>query len=315
MSSTNRVIQLLEEANVDFDQYVNSDGVPHAIMVCPFHEDHAPSLSISLKHGGFYCFSCQAQGRFPKLYAELTGVDKETAERKWRSGETVLDIARQLKDEFEIIPRQDTFLDYAWFDKTFPPVAEIQEGADYLIGRRLKSRKLWQAFDIRFGIAGKYVDRIVLPIYDVRGRLISFTARTIHGEEVKPKTKKARPPHSTLYGLYELRQRHKSLHNVVLVEGEFDCLFLQMLGVPALSVMGTKGLWARQIALLISNQVSSITLCYDGDKAGVRATLRDTASLTRFASVTSIALPAGKDPDELSAPQLRRYFGTYIKPA
>lgn len=313
--STNRVIRLLEEANADFEQYVNSDGVPHAIMVCPFHADHSPSLSVSLKHGGFYCFSCQAQGRFPKLYAELAGVSLDVAERKWRSGETVLDVARQLKDEFDSTPRKDTFLDYDWFDKTFPPVAEIEEGANYLIGRRLKSQKLWKAFDIRFGIAGKYVDRIILPIYDCKGRLVSFTARTIHGKEVQPKTKKARPPHSTLYGLYELLQRHKSLRNVVLVEGEFDCLFLQMLGVPALAVMGTKGLWARQVALLIENQVCSITLCYDGDKAGVRATIRDTANLTKFASIDSIELPTGKDPDELNMVQLRKYFGAYIKPA
>lgn len=282
-------------------------------MLCPFHNDHTPSLSVSLKHGGFYCFSCKEQGRFPKLYAELAGVSKEIAERKWRSGETIFDVTRQLKDQFEYKAIKSTFIDYAWFDKTFPPVNEIDEGVHYLMGRRLSSYKLWKRFDIRYGISGKYVDRIILPIYDTANRLVSFTARTIH-KDVKPKTKKARPPHSTLYGLHQWLKSGRSLDTVILVEGEFDCLFLQMLGIPALSIMGTAGLQPRQIALLIKHSVRLIILCYDGDDAGIKATKRDIKSLSRFASVMSIELPAGKDPDELSKSELQQYFGHYVKP-
>jgi DNA primase len=304
----NRFTKILDDLGIDYSPITTKD----VAILCPFHLDSNPSLQVSLEHGGFICRSCHERGNFVKLIAKLADLEYETAFSLIKKNTPLDIIVEQLSREFEDREQEeeDKFIDYKTFSKTFPSVDEIPEAVAYLEGRGIFDHLLYDQFDLRFGVVGRYANRIVLPICDREGCLISFTARSIFSGVV-PKTKKAKshPIKTTLYGLYELLQDRKTskLPYVVLVEGEFDCLYLQQYGICALSTMGTSELSDAQKALLLST-TNKIYICYDSDKAGWAALERDRHQLAKQASVEAICLPDSKDPDDLSYEELLYYF-------
>ena len=162
----------------------------------------------------------------------------------------------------------------------------------------------------------RFRDRIMFPITDIRGRVISFGGRALDPEA---KAKYLNGPEaplfhkgSTLYGLFEAKKlltlaerRHAQGDGppaaLVVVEGYMDAIACQRADIPAVAPLGTA---------LTEDQMEALwrlhpepTLCFDGDKAGRRAAARAmerampllTASRSfRFAKPTG-----GKDPDDV----------------
>ena len=85
-----------------------------------------------------------------------------------------------------------------------------------------------------------------------------------------PKTRKSRSPHRTLFGLYELVHKVEKVPLLIVVEGEFDAIFLQQYGLPAVANMGTSPMGAEKIRLL-RHYAHKVVLSYDGDEASQRA--------------------------------------------
>jgi DNA primase len=310
--SENRFTKILDDLGIDYSPITTKD----VAVLCPFHSDSNPSLQVSLDHGGFICRSCHERGNFVKLISKLSDISYEKAFALIKKNTSMDIIVGQLNREFEDNEEQEEnkFINYATFIKTFPSVLEIPEAVAYLEGRGIFDHTIYEQFDLRFGVVGRYANRIILPICDRDGCLISFTARSIFSNVV-PKTKKAKshPLKTTLYGLCELLHDKKTnkLPYVILVEGEFDCLYLQQYGICALSIMGTSELSDAQKALLLRT-TNKIYISYDDDKAGWTALERDRHQLAKQASVETICLPDGKDPDELSYEELLYYFRAVI---
>jgi len=169
----------------------------------------------------------------------------------------------------------------------------------------------------------RFRDRLIFPILDARGRIVSFGGRAMNPDD---RAKYLNGPESplfhkgaTLYGLPEARRilgaESKSDQAVVVVEGYMDVIACQRAGIPAVAPMGT-ALTEEQMALLW--RVSSEpVLCFDGDGAGRRAAFRAierALPLLKPGKSFRFALPnGGQDPDDIlrdrGAPALRQAIG------
>lgn len=156
----------------------------------------------------------------------------------------------------------------------------------------------------------RFRDRIIFPIGDPRGRIVSFGGRAMDPQARAkylngPETSVFHKGHQ-LYGLSEARKiiaaapadEHPPL---VVVEGYMDVIACQRGGVPAVAAMGT-ALGEEQMEMLWRHHPEP-TLCFDGDRAGRQAAFRtmDRAlPLLRAGRSFQFALvEGGKDPDEV----------------
>lgn len=148
----------------------------------------------------------------------------------------------------------------------------------------------------------RFRGRVMFPIHNVSGRVIGFGARTL-----KPHDKTAKylnSPESeiyhksdVLYGLYQGRQAIRSEEQCYLVEGYLDVLSLHQGGVK--NVVSTSGtsLTDGQIRL-VKRYTDNVTVLYDGDAAGIRASLRGIDMLLEGGlNVRVVLFPDGDDPD------------------
>ncbi len=158
----------------------------------------------------------------------------------------------------------------------------------------------------------RFRDRIIFPIADGRGRLISFGGRAMNPDD---RAKYLNGPETTLfhkgrnlYGLQEARRLQAEASRgaveeapLVVVEGYMDVIACQRAGVAAVAPMGT-ALTEDQMALLWRSHPEP-TLCFDGDAAGLRAAYksldRALPLLQPGRSFQFSLLSGGADPDDL----------------
>jgi len=151
----------------------------------------------------------------------------------------------------------------------------------------------------------RFRGRVIFPIHSMSGRVLGFGARTLNN---KIKTAKyLNSPESliynkskVLYGIYYAKQEIAKLDNCYIVEGYTDVIQLHQKGVKNVVSSSGTALTNDQITL-IRRLTSNITMLYDGDKAGVDATLRGVDMILGAGMNVSIcAFPKGHDPDSFS---------------
>ncbi|CAG0909709.1 unnamed protein product, partial [Cyprideis torosa] len=152
----------------------------------------------------------------------------------------------------------------------------------------------------RGGEYDRFRDRILFPIHDNRGRICGFGGRILG--EGQPKYMNS--PESLIFnkgsnllGLYHLRDSLRKRRMAVVVEGNFDLLTMVDKGYDnVVAPLGT-ALTSDQVALL-KRHVEEVVLLFDGDAAGVRASLRAAPLFLRHRMRAKVALlPTGEDPD------------------
>nr|WP_314437761.1 DNA primase [uncultured Brevundimonas sp.] len=166
----------------------------------------------------------------------------------------------------------------------------------------------------------RFRDRLMFPILDARGRIVSFGGRAMNPDD---RAKYLNGPESplfhkgaTLYGLPEARRilgaESKNDQAIIVVEGYMDVIACQRAGLPAVAPMGT-ALTEEQMERLWRVSHEPI-LCFDGDAAGLRAAYRaierSLPLLKPGRSFRFALLGAGQDPDDIlrdkGAPALRQ---------
>jgi DNA primase len=131
-----------------------------------------------------------------------------------------------------------------------------------------------------------------------------------------PKTRKARSPHRTLFGLREVVEKTEKVASIIVVEGELDSIYLQQFGIPAVANMGTSPMGAEKIRLL-RRHTGKVVLSYDGDEAGHRAMFGDGKRrgalevLSKYISTVAVHLPDGLDPNALTPEQVEEIYGEW----
>jgi len=156
----------------------------------------------------------------------------------------------------------------------------------------------------------RYRGRVMFPIHSFTGRVIAFGGRTLKSDKNVPKY--VNSPESeiyhksnVLYGLYFAKKAIREEDNCFLVEGYADVLSVHQAGIENVVASSGTSLTVEQIRL-IGRFTKNITILYDGDAAGIKASLRGLDMiLEEGLNVKVVLFPDGHDPDSYV-----RDFGT-----
>ncbi|MBU0487967.1 MAG: DNA primase [Bacteroidetes bacterium] len=148
----------------------------------------------------------------------------------------------------------------------------------------------------------RFRKRVMFPIHSLSGRVIAFGGRIMIKDPNQPKY--INSPESdiyikskTLYGIHLARKSISMLNNCALVEGYTDVVSLYQSGITNAVASGGTSLTLDQIRL-IRRYAESVTILYDGDAAGIKASFRGIDMiLEEGLSVRIVLFPDGEDPD------------------
>ncbi|MBD1423114.1 DNA primase [Sphingobacterium chuzhouense] len=163
-------------------------------------------------------------------------------------------------------------------------------------------------------IYDRFRGRVIFPIHNLTGRVIGFGGRTLKTEKTVPKY--VNSPESdiyhksdVLYGLHFAKKAIKDNDVCYLVEGYADVLSMHQAGIENVVSSSGTSLTSGQIRL-ISRFTSNVVILYDGDAAGIKASLRGTDMLLEEGlNVKVLLFPDGNDPDSY----VQKYGSTAFK--
>ena len=163
----------------------------------------------------------------------------------------------------------------------------------------------------------RFRGRVMFPIHNVSGRVVGFGARTLKRDDKMAKYLNS--PESdiyhksdVLYGLFQARQAIRSEELCYLVEGYLDVLSLHQGGIKNVVASSGTSLTEGQIRL-IKRYTDNVTVLYDGDAAGIKASLRGIDLLLEGGlNVRVVLFPDGDDPDSYIRKVGDQRFAGYI---
>jgi DNA primase len=320
---------------------------------CPFHGEKTPSFTINDEKGFWHCFGCAAHGDairwmtdykslpFPeavRALADAAGLEVPAASAAAAARAAKIDglrpaldaaqdyfsrqiianrtvgfylndrgISREVADRFGIgfAPQQSGYLKHLGID------AETA----------VASGLAWQDAENTARSGERFLNRIMVPVHDARGRLISFGGREFalaaRPGAPEPRASGAKYKNGaatvlfdksrTLFNMHRAlpaaRAKPGSTGRLIIVEGYFDVISMAAVGIDAVvAPMGT-ALTVHQLQLCWRVHVSPI-LMFDGDKAGLQAAMRAcemALPMVGPAGTLRVAIcPPGKDPDDLA---------------
>jgi DNA primase len=320
---------------------------------CPFHNETTPSFTINDEKGFWHCFGCSAHGDairwmtdykslpFPeavRALADAAGLEVPAASpaaaaraAKIEGLRPALDAAQDYFSRQIIANRTVGFYladrgitrDVA--DRFGIGFAPAQSGYLKHLGidaeTAVASGLAWQDADNKTRFGERFLNRIMIPVHDARGRLISFGGRdfALTRQPGAPEPRKSGAKYKngsetalfdkgrTLYNLHRAlpaaRAKPGCTGRLIVVEGYFDVISLAVVGIDAVvAPMGT-ALTVDQLRMCWRVHVSPI-LMFDGDNAGQKAAMRacETAlpEIGPAGTLRVAICPPGKDPDDLA---------------
>ena len=312
------------------------------VGLCPFHDDHHPSMKVSPNRGTYHCYSCNAKGDAIKFVQEIEHVSFPEAVRRLANKYGISIPSEEKSEEEKKHDRLVTNLykTNAWVAKFY--VDALTKSAEdsavkqyirmrgisdeilskFLIGyspadtsifaKEYKEAGLYfnNAKILGLGYVGRgfvkdrYAGRLIFPWFNTAGKVVGFGARKLdertHGVDPKyinSQESEIFHKNSELYGLYQAKNAIMKTGKVYMVEGYTDVLAFHQAGIE--NVVANSGTALTQLqVMLLARFCKTVTLIYDSDEAGLRATLRAIPMLLKAGmSVQILRLPEGEDPD------------------
>ena len=305
--------------------------------VCPFHDDHSPSMSLSTDKQIYKCFSCGATGNVFSFVAEYENVSfieavaivankcgMELSQATYNSN-----VSQVFKEEHEIMElSQKFFLNNLRTDAGKEATKYLNDRGinddiikDFGIGLSLDSNDSLltllnkKNYDtdklVEIGLVnnvnGKTYDmfsrRITFPLWDKDGNIVGFSARIYRGEKDVSKYMNSRETKifkkgETLYNYHNAKDVAKREKRIVVVEGFMDAIRVSLSGIKNVVALQGTAMTSDQINLLKKLRVKVI-LCLDNDNAGLMATVANGEELVKNGVETYVIRLSGeKDPDE-----------------
>ena len=163
-----------------------------------------------------------------------------------------------------------------------------------------------------------YRGRVMFPIRNLTGKTLGFGGRTLRND--KKTAKYFNSPESpiyykskTLYGIYEGKKAISNKDNCYLVEGYTDVTSLHQAGIENVVASSGTSLTTEQIRL-IKRYTPNITVLFDGDIAGIKASFRGIDMILKEGmNVRAITFPEGEDPDSYSQKLSTSEFEAYLE--
>ena len=299
------------------------------IGVCPFHDDHSPSMSVSPEKQIFTCFSCGATGNvftFVSDFEKISFVDavRMLGEKVGIKVDGSVSTVSKKDDYIEIYELANKFYQNSLFTnlgknaieylekrninrdtiKKFGIGLSIQKVSltEYLKNKKYSTDKL-----IEFGLTNDngndiFINRIMFPIYDLSGNTIAFSGRIYNTKDnskyINTKETDKFKKGKILYNYHIAKEEAKKNSEIIIMEGQMDVIRASTVGINnVIATMGTA--LTKDHKMLLKNIAKNIILCFDGDSAGEKATvsaielLEDTS-----ANIKIVRLPNNMDPDE-----------------
>ena len=164
----------------------------------------------------------------------------------------------------------------------------------------------------------RFRSRVMFPIHNLTGRALGFGGRTLKTDKKVPKyvnSPESEIYHKSaiLYGLYFAKKAIVNPDTCYLVEGYADVLSMHQAGVENVVASSGTSLTIEQVKL-ISRFTKNVTMLYDGDAAGIKASLRGTDMLLKEGlNVRILLFPEGNDPDSYIQKFGPKSFQDYIE--
>lgn len=297
--------------------------------VCPFHDDHSPSMSVSKEKQIFTCFSCGATGNVFTFVADYEHIGFYDAVRLL--GNQIgynLGKANVVKDKnagaYEIYKlackfyqnnlntslgkNANEYLEKRQIDKE--SIKKFKIGlsvsrtslTDYLLNKGTGLKQL-----VELGISNEngtdlFTNRIMFPLYDLEGNVVAFSGRIYNTKDgskyINTKETSIFKKGSILYNYHNAKDLLKKNDSVIVMEGFMDVIRANTVGITnCIATMGTA--LTKQNANLLKKMANNIILCFDGDKAGEEATV-SAINILKDIDVTPkvVRLEENLDPDE-----------------
>jgi DNA primase len=164
----------------------------------------------------------------------------------------------------------------------------------------------------------RFRGRVIFPIHNVGGKPIAFGARILKPDPKAPKY--INSPETDIYhksnivyGIYQAKNAIRNADNCYLVEGYTDVVSLHQAGIENVVASSGTSLTPEQVRL-IRRFSENITVLYDGDAAGIKASLRGIdIILEEDMNVKSVVFPDGDDPDSYIRKVGSDAFSEYVK--
>lgn len=302
--------------------------------LCPFHQEKTPSFHVDPAAQTFKCFGCGVGGdcfTFVERYENLSFVEaaeflakRAGLEFTRRGREAATERRNPLYElnamacgyyqkQLEAHPHALQYLRSRGLnDET---IRQFQLGfapnrfdalTGFLIVRRADLKTAEQAGLIRSGSGGDHFDlfrnRVLFPIFDEMDRIVGFGGRAM-GDDTPKYLNTGDTPIFTksrlLYGISRARREIGAQGRTLLMEGYLDVIAAHQAGFTnAVATLGTA--LTEEHAKKLARLAPEAVLVYDGDAAGIKATLRAGELLEQAEiRVRVAALPPGEDPDSL----------------
>ena len=304
--------------------------------VCPFHDDHSPSMSVSPEKNIFKCFSCGASGNAITFLMDYLGIEfKEALKMLADNAGIILDsnfTKKKVNNEFEELYKINDlvvslfknnlasskgkeareYLKKRGLDEETIKYFNIGLGIDNLISNTLSKKYsdvVLEELDLCKEYNGKLYDtfdnRIMFPISDKDGNVIGFTGR-IYRDVDKDENKYINTKETNIFKkgniLYNLNNAKEFIRKekaIIICEGQMDTIRLHTIGVNNVVSLSGTSITKEQIDL-ISSMKCDIILNLDQDTAGKDATITLGDTFTSLGkNVSVIVFSDAKDTDEL----------------
>ena len=299
------------------------------MAICPFHKEKTPSMCIYLSTNSFYCFGCHTGGNVISFFTKIEHLDYYDAVILLAQ-QVGLHVNNTDNTEYikqKIIYSINRKSSQIFFDNLFSENGKLS--LSYLLDRGLSIETIKHfgiglsfnnGFDLcniltrefdqndivlsNLGVLSKsgkiydrFVNRIMFPVFDLRGNVIAFGARSVDGKLPKYLNTSDTPIFKKSKNLFALNFSKNNKYTI-LTEGYMDSISLHQLGfTSAIASLGTA--LSMHQAKLISKYFKDVYICYDSDTAGHIACNKAIDILNKEnLNIKIIQLSSSKDPNE-----------------
>lgn len=316
--------------------YVQLKKSGHSFMGrCPFHSERTPSFSVSPDKQLYHCFGCGASGNvisfvmdienmtFPEALewlAERANItlpqNSEYTDFQYQQKKRLYEINRRLANYYYLLLKHSSkgieYLNKRGLNQSTIKTFGIGYSKDswdnayrFLLKQKVSSEEMLKIGLVAKGRNGRlydrFRDRLMIPIQNSRDQIIGFGGRIMNDDKHAPKYLNS--PESIIfskgYELFNLNRAKKNIQNdqLILVEGYMDVIALFQYGIKnVVAALGTA--FTEHHVKLLERYVNSVVLCFDGDQAGEKATMRAIDILKKSdLEIKVLRLNAEDDPD------------------
>jgi DNA primase len=264
--------------------------------LCPFHSEKTPSFFVNPGRGVYHCFGCKAGGDAIDLVQKTrhvdfieamyvmgseAGVDLDRYERPLTAEEKAKEALRSKVE--------------AWIESLPADPSSRSDGApDSMMPRLVSERPNWLG-----NLKEYHFEGVLFPMRTPQGKICGWRIRTAD-KKMFATPKDFQLTERTLYGIDQARQAIREIGEVILVEGEYDCIAMHLAGFRNTVAIGGSNLNDEQMEIIQELKIPRAVVALDGDSGGKTGSRSIAERWWKGDVKVFIAdLPEDEDPDDI----------------